>query len=194
MTLFQDTTRLIALVVIFSAAELCAAASPSHPVVAAGSGCVTAQCHGRLTGAAGGAKEGSIHPPVAEGECGACHDLALAPEVHFVKGAPDASRQEGARAWDLELCSGCHAGALAAAGLPATGFADGARNLHALHVQAGRGRRCLTCHEPHAARQPKLLRERIAARGSAQITQEFRGRPNGGWCRAGCHAPKSYRR
>ena len=75
-----------------------------------------------------------------------------------------------------------------------TGFADGKRNLHALHVQAGRGRRCLPCHDPHAARQPKLLRERIPARREAQIAQEFRGEPKGGWCKTGCHAPKSYRR
>jgi predicted CXXCH cytochrome family protein len=116
----------------------------------------------------------------------------------FVKGAPagGAAGPESARAWDLALCSGCHDEGLLAPNAPATatGFVDGTRNLHALHVQAGRGRRCLPCHDPHAARQPKLLRERIPARGKARIAQEFRGEPRGGWCKTGCHAPKAYKR
>jgi predicted CXXCH cytochrome family protein len=202
MTLLQDTTKKHGLLVVSLLATMCAsvlnaqASSQGHPVVAAGPGCVTARCHARLLGAASGVKDGSTHPPAAGGDCGACHDLALAPETRFVRGASAAREPENSRAWDLELCTGCHGPAPAVGDLPgtATGFADGARNLHTLHVQAGRGRRCLTCHEPHAARQPKLLRERIPARGSAQVTQEFRGRPDGGWCRAGCHAPKSYRR
>lgn len=172
------------------------AAAGRHPGVEAKQPCVTPSCHassGRGSGAAG-----SVHEPFSSGDCGSCHDLALAPEARFVKGAPVGSAEgpERARAWDLTLCSGCHGEGLLAPNAPAaaTGFADGKKNLHALHVQAGRGRRCLPCHDPHAARQPKLLRERIPARGNARIAQEFRGAPQGGWCKTGCHAPKSYRR
>jgi predicted CXXCH cytochrome family protein len=159
---------------------------------------VTPQCHARLLEAAAAVRVGSVHQPAADGECVACHDLALSSEVRFVKGALSgaADGPESARAWDLVLCSGCHGEVLLApnASATATGFADGKRNLHVLHVQAGRGRRCLPCHDPHAARQPQLLRERILARGKARITQEFRGEPKGGWCKTGCHAPKSYKR
>jgi predicted CXXCH cytochrome family protein len=155
---------------------------------------MTAPCHERLVEAASGANGGSVHPPAAGGECVSCHDLALRPEVRFVKGVPAAEMQGSAGAWDQVLCSGCHGAGLLAPAATGTGFADGGRNLHALHVQAARGRRCLPCHDPHAARQPKLLRERIPARGGAQIAQEFRGETKGGWCRTGCHAPKSYKR
>lgn len=185
------------LVAAVSAAAVCGAAGPRHPVVPKGAGCVTQDCHARLLAAAAGAKGGSVHQPVADGECAACHDLALSAEARFVKGAPAAGGEspEKARAWDLALCAGCHGGGLLAlAPSGSTRFADGTRNLHALHVQSGRGRRCLPCHAPHAARQPKLLRERIPARGGAQIAQEYRAEPKGGWCRTGCHAPKRYAR
>jgi predicted CXXCH cytochrome family protein len=151
-----------------------------------------------LLAGSSGAGDRSVHQPAADGDCISCHDLSLPAQAHFVKGAPagDGDGRESARVWDLTLCAGCHGEELRAS-TPAsmkTGFAEGGRNLHALHVQAGRGRRCLSCHDPHAARQPKLLRERIPSRGNARIAQEFRREPNGGWCRTGCHAPKRYQR
>jgi hypothetical protein len=173
------------------------AAGTRHPPLSGGSSCVTRQCHALLLEAATGAGERSIHQPAAEGGCASCHDLARAAGARFVKGAPAIGDEgpEKARAWDLALCIGCHGERLLASNASAaTGFADGTRNLHALHVQSGRGLRCLPCHDPHAARQPRLLRERIPARGNAQITQEFRGEMKGGWCKSRCHAPKSYQR
>jgi predicted CXXCH cytochrome family protein len=198
MTLLKGTTKLSMLVGMLSAAEVCAAAGGSHPILARGAGCVTPQCHARLLEAAAGARVGSAHQPAADGECVSCHDLELPSGASFVKGAPsgDVDGPAAARAWDLALCSGCHGEGLLAPNAPsaATGFADGNRNLHTLHAQAGRGRRCLPCHDPHASRQAKLLRERIPTRGKARIEQEFRSEPKGGWCKTGCHAPKSYKR
>ena len=203
MTLSNGTTKLRVLVSVLLVATVFAAAAGaatdrSHPGVAAGAGCVTTQCHARLLAAAAGGQTGSVHQPAAAGGCDSCHDLALAAKARFVRGAPGGGAEgaEPTRAWDLTLCSGCHGEGLLAPGAPApaTGFAQGPRNLHALHVQAGRGRRCLTCHDPHASRQARLLRERLPARGGVQISQEFRGQPRGGWCKTGCHAPKSYTR
>lgn len=198
MTLLHGATKASGLVAVLLSAAVCAAAGPRHPTVAGGTGCVTRQCHAGLLDTAAGARFGSTHQPAAAGDCASCHDLALRSEASFVKGDPagTAAGPEPVRAWDLVLCRGCHGEGLLAPGTPApaTGFADGGKNLHALHVQAGRGRRCLPCHDPHAARQPKLLRQRIPARGGAKIAQEFRGEPRGGWCRTGCHAPKRYTR
>lgn len=173
-----------------------AAAAGPHPRVDTKQACVTPACH--AAPARQPAAAGSVHEPFSGGDCRSCHDLGLAAGSSHLRGAP-AGGDEGpdrSRAWDLALCAGCHGESLHAQDAPpgATGFSDGRRNLHALHVQAGRGRRCLTCHEPHAARQPWLLRERIPARAGVRIPQEFRGEPTGGWCRTGCHAPKRYRR
>ena len=185
------------LVALLSAATATAAAGEGHPPVASSAGCVTRQCHASLLEAAAASGGGSVHPPAATGDCGSCHDLGL-PAARFVKGAP-AREDKGAgkaRSWDLVLCSACHGGGPlgkdSRAG--ATGFAAGTRNLHALHVQAGLGGACLPCHDPHAARQPKLLRDRIPTRGGAQIAQEFSAEAQGGRCKTGCHAPKGYRR
>ena len=202
MTLLNGTARLLGSITFLvtgavCGVSVCIAAGTGHPDVA-GVGCVTSACHARLLESASAAKGGSVHQPASGGECASCHDLALPAGARFVKGAPASGDEgaEGARAWDLALCAGCHGEALYARDAPAgtTGFSDGGRNLHAHHIQAGRGRRCLVCHEPHVARQPKLLRERIPARGNAKIPQVFRGEPKGGWCKTGCHAPKSYRR
>jgi len=170
-------------------------AAERHSGVDAQQACVTQSCHassGQVANAAG-----STHEPFTAGDCRSCHDLSLAPGARFVRGASSlGDGPGGARAWDLALCTGCHGEEFFAPGAPATatGFTDGKRNLHALHVQAGRGRRCLPCHDPHAARQAKLLRERIPARGGARIPQQFRAELQGGWCKTPCHAPKSYKR
>ena len=178
--------------------QLCGLRLPGAWRDTAGDGCVTPQCHARLLEAAAGARVGSVHQPAADGECVSCHDLALP------SGRASSEGRRPATADGPESAPRLGPGALLGVsrrGAPraecpgaATGFADGKRNLHALHVQAGRGRRCLPCHDPHAARQPKLLRERIPARGKARIAQEFRGEPKGGWCKTGCHAPKRYTR
>jgi predicted CXXCH cytochrome family protein len=203
MTLLKGTTTQLGtavamLVAAVFTATVCAAADRGHPAVVAKAACVTPQCHARLLAAASGALGGSVHEPASGGDCASCHDLGLAAEASFVTGAPvgTADGPEVARAWDLALCTGCHGEGLLAANALATqtGFADGGRNLHSLHVQAGRGRRCLPCHDPHAALQPKLLRELIPARGNTRISQQFRGEPKGGWCKTGCHAPKRYTR
>ena len=173
------------------------AASAGHPLAVAGAGCVTRQCHAAwLQPGPAGAREASAHQPAADGDCGSCHDLALRAGTRYVKGAPAAADgPERGQGWDVALCAGCHGESLAAQDAPvgATGFTDGRKNLHALHVQAARGPRCLPCHDPHASRQAKLLRERIPARGGVLIPQGFRAEKSGGWCRTGCHAPKSYR-
>lgn len=196
--LLKAATALIGCIAVLCAATVCAAAGRRHTTVAADAGCVTRQCHTPLPEPARDGAPGTVHQPVADGDCRLCHDLDVAGGARFVRGVPAGADEgpESGRAWDLRLCAGCHGEALYARESPpgATGFAAAARNLHALHVQAGRGRRCLTCHDPHRSRQPWLLREQIPARGGARVSQQFRGEPKGGWCKTGCHAPKSYRR
>jgi predicted CXXCH cytochrome family protein len=192
------TVGRVVLAALLCAAQPAPAGGAQHPPIATRQGCVTRQCHARLLELEPRAPGQSAHQPAEEGDCASCHDLALPGETRFVKGAPAGGGDgpDRGQPWDLALCAGCHGEALAAKDAPAgaTGFADGRKNLHALHVQAARGPRCLPCHDPHAAPQAKLLRERIPARGGVTITQEFRAEKNGGWCRTGCHAPKGYRR
>lgn len=141
-----------------------------------------------------------MHEPVLAGECRACHDLDLAAGPPFVRGFPadqTSSGRRGVKVWDAVLCGGCHEDQRLApvSGPASTGFRDGEENLHDVHIAAGgKGRVCLTCHDPHAASQLHLLRAEIAASGTLKIRQQFRELPSGGRCRTGCHAPKIYNR
>lgn len=173
------------------------AAAAAHPRIEERAACATGRCHAAFAKASAGMQ--SVHEPVSSGACRACHDLALAAQAYFLKGVrPEetASPARGAKAWDVALCAGCHEELLLVAdGLgTGTGFIAARRDLHALHVRAAQGRGCITCHDPHAAPQPHLLRREIPARGKLRIPQRFREQIRGGVCQTGCHAPKSYTR
>lgn len=189
------TTRPLLLAALLLAADPAGAAR--HPPVGERDACSARQCHPGIAAAPAGAR--SAHEPAASGECRACHDLALPPGGRYLRGVAAERRESRARgdqAWDVVLCSGCHERLLAARPdqAPETAFAAGRRDLHLLHVRAAQGRGCISCHDPHAAPQPHLLRAEIPARGTVKIPQSFRQEERGGWCRTGCHAPKSYRR
>lgn len=194
MTRVSPTVPALCVAALLLAAP--AAAAP-HPRVGGGDACSAGQCHSGFAAAPAAGR--SAHDPAASGECAACHDLSLPAGGRYLRGATPAAQQARARgdkAWDVVLCSGCHGGIMASRSgqAPETAFAAGKRDLHVLHVMAAQGRGCVSCHDPHAAPQPHLLRAAIPARGTVKIPQSFRQEERGGWCRTGCHAPKSYRR
>ena len=84
-----------------------------------------------------------------------------------------------------------------------TGFADGTRNLHALHLrnrvsQSELGTRvqpgitCRNCHDPHATESPKLIRRVLDCNGVPCLQIEFKKIGAGGKCLGGCHINQSY--
>ena len=62
-----------------------------------------------------------------------------------------------------KLCFNCHAPdlVLQPQGTGLTGFRDGDKNLHWLHVNQQKGRTCRACHEVHASREPFHIRESV---------------------------------
>ena len=82
----------------------------------------------------------TVHPPVAAKRCNQCH------------GAPTAAEPFATRRAGFELCRGCHADMVNET------FAK-ARVHWPLLDKTG----CLSCHEPHAARQKKLLQVQAGA-------------------------------
>ncbi len=76
----------------------------------------------------------------------------------------------------------------------ATGFRDGERNLHFLHVNnAQKGRSCALCHELHGGTNDVLIAESVTF-GSWQLPLKFVKSDNGGSCAPGCHRPAVYDR
>ena len=137
-----------------------------------------------------------LHAPIAQGRCTACHDphggtdrellVASFPSTPYVPYTDDT----------FALCFTCHKRDLVK--YPdtsfATGFRDGERNLHHLHVaSATKGRSCALCHEMHGGAQPKLMAVSVPF-GTWRLPLKFVKTETGGSCAPGCHQPKSYDR
>lgn len=137
------------------------------------------------------------HPPVAEGRCGDCHD------PHGSQHRPHL-RAYYPREWyvafseeNFALCFKCHDSKafLYQRTSAATGFRNGDRNLHYLHVnKPDKGRVCRICHGVHGADQAKLVQSRTPGFGRWDIPVELTVTATGGTCLAGCHNPKTYDR
>jgi predicted CXXCH cytochrome family protein len=137
------------------------------------------------------------HGPIREGSCTACHQ-------------PHASQHFGLLFQDYPpefyapfeqkryaLCFSCHQADLVEdeSGTGLTGFRDGDRNLHFVHVNREKGRTCRACHEVHASQRPFHMRESVPFGTTGWMLQiNFEQSADGGTCTPGCHKTQRYRR
>lgn len=136
------------------------------------------------------------HEPIREGECAGCHqphggEYAALLNRPFPKTlyAPFSTDEYG-------LCFSCHEKTIVTVKTTRslTGFRDGSRNLHFLHVNhKKRGRTCRVCHEMHASKLPRQIRERVPY-GRWLMPIEFETSESGGSCSPGCHEKATYSR
>jgi predicted CXXCH cytochrome family protein len=76
-----------------------------------------------------------------------------------------------------------------------TGFRNGSRNLHYVHVANNRkGRTCRICHAPHASNGVKLIDKDGSKFGEWDIPINFQISATGGSCAPGCHRAFQYDR
>jgi predicted CXXCH cytochrome family protein len=137
-----------------------------------------------------------LHKPIAEGKCTPCHDPHGSPNPKLLVKSFPAEPYVPYTDKEFELCFGCHNRDLLR--YPdtsfATGFRDGERNLHFLHVNnKQKGRSCKLCHSVHGADNPKLIAEKVLF-GSWNLPLKFVKSENGGSCAPGCHRPQKYER
>jgi predicted CXXCH cytochrome family protein len=135
------------------------------------------------------------HGPIRLGACTACHQPHSTDEPRLLSAAyPPEFYAPFSAEW-YQLCFGCHSPELALvpdASAP-TGFKDGERNLHWLHVNQEKGRTCRACHEVHASSQPFHIAKSVPFGDTGwAITLNYRKSATGGTCESGCHAEKSY--
>ncbi len=136
------------------------------------------------------------HPPASEGLCQACHTPHGSVQPSLLKDSYPAGNYERYERENYQLCWQCHDPSIAEADptWSATGFRDGSKNLHQVHVvKFGKGRACHLCHTAHAAERPHLLRETIRF-GSWAGPLEYEEKTDGGSCTTACHRPKDYKR
>jgi predicted CXXCH cytochrome family protein len=135
------------------------------------------------------------HAPVGDGDCTACHDPHAGARAGLLARAFPDGRYAPYEERTYALCFDCHDAALAR--FPdtsfATGFRDGDRNLHFVHVNAKKGRSCALCHAVHGAPNPALLATAVRF-GAWELPLGFRKTATGGSCAPGCHQKEAYDR
>jgi predicted CXXCH cytochrome family protein len=138
----------------------------------------------------------SKHGPIKEGQCDGCHNAHGGDRAFLLAGALSPARHQAFSPERYDLCFECHETALAEQQqtVTATGFRDGDRNLHYVHVTADqRGRNCLLCHDTHAAAGARLVPATIRY-GQWEMPINFAKTETGGTCMPGCHLPLGYDR
>lgn len=137
------------------------------------------------------------HGPIRDGHCTVCHDPHASKNFRLLPAEYPATFYAPFSQDLYNLCFQCHTAdmVLKPNGQGVTQFRDGARNLHALHVNQEKGRTCRACHEVHASKRPSHVRESVPFGNSNWLLEiNYKVSEQGGSCAPGCHAPKSYAR
>jgi predicted CXXCH cytochrome family protein len=137
-----------------------------------------------------------IHFPVDGGDCSDCHTSHGGDNHRLLAKKYVGTKYAQYDANNYELCFECHdSKALEVERTrDLTGFRDGDKNLHYLHVvEPMRGRTCRLCHAPHATLRSHLIRESFPFTPSYSLKPDFMQTENGGSCK-GCHSRKEYDR
>ncbi len=138
------------------------------------------------------------HAPVKAKDCSACHLPHGGENFRLLVAAYPPTFYAPYDPGNYALCFGCHNEKVV--GAPETrtltNFRDGSRNLHYLHVnKADRGRTCRSCHEVHASRQARHLRDGVPYGPKGWVLQVgYTKTANGGQCAKTCHDLKTYAR
>ena len=138
------------------------------------------------------------HGPVGNKDCSACHATHGGQNFRMLVSDYPAKFYAAYDKDNYELCFGCHETDVfdSADNAKLTGFRDGDRNLHYLHVnKTRRGRTCRACHEVHAAPQTHMIRDGVPYGASNwELKINYTGTENGGSCAKTCHQTKPYSR
>ena len=136
------------------------------------------------------------HGPIQEKECSGCHRPHGSSYFRLLTDDYPKDFYTSFSKSKYDLCFRCHDSSLVteARTTTLTGFRDGDRNLHFVHVnKTPKGRTCRSCHETHASALPKHIRTTVPF-GTWDLPVGFKKTDNGGSCNSGCHVPQEYDR
>ena len=136
------------------------------------------------------------HEAIKVGKCTVCHNPHAAARNSYLGNGYTSRPFINYDTEAYALCFSCHKRELLrfADTSFATGFRDGEKNLHYLHVNKQKnGRNCNLCHKIHNSSRPKLIAEKVSF-GKWQMPLHFTQDENGGSCTPGCHKPVKYGR
>ncbi len=138
----------------------------------------------------------NVHGPIRAKDCSGCHDVHGSTNFRILRKYYPKEFYTSYSQVQYELCFGCHQQSLTQEVKTATltGFRDGNRNLHFVHVNKKiKGRTCRSCHETHASNNAKHIRDAVPF-GQWMLPIKYEPTKNGGSCTPGCHAKKEYSR
>ncbi len=137
-----------------------------------------------------------LHGPILlDGDCAACHNPHGSNNWRMLRQPFPSTFYTSFRKEKYALCFQCHDEELVLTKTTdsATGFRNGTKNLHYVHVNQKKGRRCVVCHDAHGSKGPKHIRETTRF-GEWDLPINFKIKENGGRCAPGCHFPREYNR
>jgi predicted CXXCH cytochrome family protein len=136
------------------------------------------------------------HQPIREDGCTGCHQPHGSLNFRLLKDSFPETFYAGFDLDEYGLCFSCHeSGAMTIQWTRTlTGFRDGNRNLHYVHVnKEKRGRTCRACHSLHASPSELHVREEVPY-GKWLMPINFEKQSDGGSCHPGCHKIEVYDR
>jgi predicted CXXCH cytochrome family protein len=135
------------------------------------------------------------HNPVKAKDCSACHRTHGGENFRLLVAPYPEKFYASYEKKTYALCYGCHNDKVVSAAetTTLTAFRDGSKNLHFTHVARERGRTCRACHEVHAAKQEKRIRDAVPYGPTGwQLNIGFTKTATGGSCTKTCHDTKTY--
>jgi predicted CXXCH cytochrome family protein len=139
-----------------------------------------------------------LHGPVEAKDCSSCHMPHGGENFRMLVLAYPAKFYAPYDKKNYELCFSCHNDQAIEKPQTTTltGFRDGDKNLHYVHVdRADNGRTCRACHEVHAAEQVHIIRNGVPYGSKGWILPlHYEPTPDGGSCAKTCHATRTYDR
>ena len=135
------------------------------------------------------------HEPVKAKDCSACHRTHGGDNFRLLVSAYPSQFYAPYDNKTYALCYGCHNDKVVSVPetTTLTGFRDGSRNLHYVHVHQERGRTCRACHEVHASKQDHHIRDGVPYGPKGWLLKiNYTKLPNGGSCAKTCHETKAY--
>jgi len=137
-----------------------------------------------------------LHGPVKENKCTPCHDPHGSPYSKLLVKSFSTDMYLPYTDNEYSLCFSCHNRDLLRYSNTsfATGFRDGEKNLHFVHVNKKvKGRNCKTCHDMHAGTLPKLIQDKVLFT-KWDLPLKYVKWETGGSCAPGCHKKFVYDR
>ncbi len=136
-----------------------------------------------------------VHGAIENNGCAVCHNPHFSENAFLLKNTFPVGNYAKGKKESYALCFTCHEKEMIEEPVTteATGFRNGNKNLHYLHVMAEKGRSCSNCHSLHASNNLYLIADKSRF-GSWDMPINYTRMEKGGSCAPGCHTKKTYQR